>query len=301
MSYLSQKITIILKTISNKNKICNANKHNMIENISTEQINIENNDLFTKLWEPKMKSSWQGIAWNHENNSCFPIQDAHRPYFQNNVTKLAEDNFLIRLFIDKIKQYDGKGGIEGIGKAYTYLRDGIPGGINSEYVMNAISHRGGVLMNQFYEMSAGIATVYSSVHVNMDLHIHPEFVFGLPLNELLTSEYVINTQYQFMDAWLTDRLQDLTGIEKTSRHWSREETKFIKESYETCYKLRDQIQIEKSQILNRIRELGIANYPFQGHKEGPVKPILKEIFEEYPYVRRYSLFPYMRPEEGLSK
>jgi hypothetical protein len=98
--------------------------------------------------------------------------------------------------MDRVEQQDGRGGI---GKIYSYLRDSIPAG-PSDYMMYTIHQRGGFIMHYFYEMSTAVATAYASMEVNVDFNIHLEFHNGIPLNELLTTEWVIKTQYQLGDA-----------------------------------------------------------------------------------------------------
>jgi hypothetical protein len=139
---------------------------------------------------PSDNSSWHGIAWNHENNKYFPQTQEGQIYFQNNVTKLAEKNFLVRYFIDRLALVDGK---SGIGKVYGYLRDGIPAGENSGYMMYTLHQRGGQIMHYFYEITGGLGAAYQSMNVDMPFD-------GIPFNELLTIQSVVNIQYELMNA-----------------------------------------------------------------------------------------------------
>lgn len=251
-----------LETKLNNMSISDTNSiHGQKENIFYQSVNKGPSSSTT--YNQVSTSSNIPCNQSHEIPTLAPLT--------KNLQKLADDNYLVNEFIEKM--YNNRGMARGIGKIFSFLTDPVLMNSTVDSAMSSLSFRGGLISEVF--LSSAIIMMFNDFTIPT----------GVVFESLFTYNYVITAHFDLMNAWLADRLNDCTVSTQFPDAYNKSNLNFMNKLKNSMSAYGDALLCDRYSVLSELEDRGLLNKTYLNTDK------IKSILDERTRISKIRYFP----------
>ena len=244
---------------------------------SYQNTQIKLKEMTIQKFQPKENNTWDNIDFGFNLHSYPELNMAwiHECGYSRAIDYLASKNPLINVFISEMETYISTS--RGLNQIYSYLYR-IPFlGQSSLAELNNLHFKEGMISEAFLN---GIPFLVISAAAKNNIPV--------PILEgfHLTYHSVMESHFQLLYAWWTDRLHDYSSIHFTLNKWTPKNLEVINEIKAGCLESLNDVIEDRNKVYKELYRLSVLKEKYEeGH-------LLREMLEKMAenFKRRYFVY-----------
>lgn len=262
-----------VESILNQENLDLTTKLNNMSITSTNSIHSQKENIFYQSVNngPSTSTSYSQVS----TSTNIPCNQSHdipsMTPLTENLQKLADDNFLVNEFLEKM--YNSRGMARGIGKIFSFITDPVLTNSTVESAMSCLSFRGGLISEVF--LSSAFIMMFDNIIIPSTM------IF----ESLFTYNYVLNSYFDLMDAWLADRLKDCAVSTQFPDAYSKANLNFMNKLKNSMCAYGDSLLCDRYSVLSELEDRGLLNKTYLNTDK------IKSILDERTRISNIRYFP----------